>query len=260
MILIGTSGYSFQDWRGTFYPEDIEDGRMLDYYKKFFNAVEINSTYYRIPSATVFYHLDKKTPPDFHFIVKVHKQTTHEREGNREAMESLLKSTEPLIRSGKLKGFLAQFPYSFKDTPENREYILETKKFAGEIPLIVEFRHISWVKNSVYEFLRQNDIPYVCVDEPRLKGLIPPQSIATSEKIGYIRFHGRNEKNWWEGGVGERYDYFYTESELREWIPRIKDLNKKVETLYIFFNNCHRGSAPKNAQMLQKILEEEGIK
>jgi uncharacterized protein YecE (DUF72 family) len=60
MILIGTSGYSFQDWRGTFYPEDIEDGRMLDYYKKFFNAVEINSTYYRIPSATVFYHLDRK--------------------------------------------------------------------------------------------------------------------------------------------------------------------------------------------------------
>ena len=93
-----------------------------------------------------------------------------------------------------------------------------------------------------------------------MKGLIPPQSIATSKKIGYIRFHGRNAENWWEGGVGERYDYLYSESELREWIPRIKELNEKVETLYIYFNKCHRGSAPKNAQMLQKILEEEGIK
>jgi uncharacterized protein YecE (DUF72 family) len=254
MIKIGTSGYSFKDWIGNFYPENIQDGKMLDYYKDHFDTVEINSTYYTIPNPKVFYYLDKKTQDDFHFIVKLNQETTHKRKKNKESVEALFKSVDSLIKSNKLYGFLGQFPYSFKFCNDNLEYLKSTKELCKDVPLIMEFRHDSWLRDETYSFLREYHITYTCVDEPDLKGLLPKQNIATSD-IGYIRFHGRNKTTWYDTSKGDRYDYLYTEEELKEWMKIINEIKDKTRLTYILFNNCHHGSAPFNAKMLKKLLE-----
>jgi uncharacterized protein YecE (DUF72 family) len=252
--IIGTSGYSYEDWRGVFYPQELPKGKMLDFYCKFFNAVEINSTYYRIPHAAVFYQMQKKTPEDFEFIVKVNQETTHIRKKNQIAMKQLIESVQPLVDSKKFSGFLAQFPYSFKNTPQNREYLWETRQLAGNHPLFVEFRNWTWDQPEIIKFLGQHHLFYVNVDLPKLKGLLPPHDLITGES-GYIRFHGRNSFNWWKGTNQTRYNYLYSESELDEWLIKIARLLKTAFKTYIFFNNHPQGKAIQNASMLNQILD-----
>lgn len=252
-IKVGTSGYSFNDWIGSFYPLDIKKGKMLDYYSQYFNSVEINSTYYRIPHRAIFYHLDKKTPDNFEFIVKLHSSTTHSSRRDVQAIKSIIESVSPLIDAGKLFGLLAQFPWSFKMTLKNLEYIDKIRKYCEGIPLFVEFRHKSWDKEEVYSFFREEGIGYCCVDEPALEGLLEPQSIATTG-TGYVRFHGRNKLTWWDSSKGDRYDYLYNENELNEWLERLRALRQKTTKTYIFFNNCHQGHAVKNALMFIEKL------
>ncbi|NOX38633.1 MAG: DUF72 domain-containing protein [Calditrichaeota bacterium] len=253
---IGTSGYSYDDWRGVFYPPDLPRGEMLTYYARFFNAVEINSTYYRIPHSAVFYHLGQKTPADFEFIVKTHQETTHVRQDNETAMRQLIESIRPLDEMGKFYGFLAQFPYSFKNTPENRDYLVKTRELAGVYPLFVEFRNWTWNRPEIFAFLQENDIGYVNVDQPRLRGLLPPQEVVTT-RMSYIRFHGRNKKDWWEGTNETRYNYLYTRQELEEWMIRIAHVLKKSYKTYIFFNNHPQGKAVQNARMLKEMLDSQ---
>lgn len=255
-IRIGTSGYSYEDWRNVFYPAHLPKGKFLDFYAQFFNAVEINSTYYAIPSRETVLKISKKTPLDFAFIVKTNKETTHIRKENAQAIAQLLKALQPMIEMQKFHGFLAQFPYSFKNTEENRRYILQTKALLADHPLFVEFRHKSWAIPPVYSFLRENQIGYVNVDEPALPGLLPPQGIATTE-LGYVRFHGRNKENWWEGDNTSRYDYEYSEEELRSWLGNIGQLLKNTYRTYIFFNNHPRGQAIKNTRQMLKIINEQ---
>jgi len=256
ILKIGTSGYSFYDWVGNFYPEGIQKGKMLDYYSKFFDTVEINSTYYRIPNRSVFYHLSNKTPDNFEFIVKLNQQTTHKIENGIKAVEDVKESVAPIIESGKLKGFLAQFPWSFKNNANAKKYLISIKEKCGDIPIFVEFRNVDWVNKETYEFIKENEIGYCCVDEPNLKGLIPPQSIFTTD-MGYVRFHGRNHKAWWDSSKGDRYDYLYKEEELSEWIEKIREMRKNTKKTYLFFNNCYQGHAVKNAKMLIEMLKNQ---
>ncbi|RMH78314.1 MAG: DUF72 domain-containing protein [Calditrichaeota bacterium] len=250
---IGTSGYSYKDWEGVFYPPGLPNGQKLDFYAQHFDTVEINSTYYSIPNAAVFYHLQRKTPEDFEFIVKTHRETTHGRENSAQAMQELLEALKPLIEADKLKGLLAQFPYSFKNTPANRDYLLHTKELAGEIPLFVEFRNWTWNRPEVFEFLQAHGLGYVNVDQPRLRGLLPPQNIATTD-LAYVRFHGRNRADWWEGTNETRYNYLYSEQELNEWLRPLVDLIRRSRKTYIFFNNHPQGKAVQNARMLKTML------
>jgi uncharacterized protein YecE (DUF72 family) len=255
-LKIGTSGYSYEDWREVFYPKELPKGKMLEFYTQHFNTVELNATYYTIPNNTVFEKLAQKTPPDFEFIVKVNKETTHIRKENEKAISSLMESLQPLIEAGKFKGLLAQFPYSFKNYELNRKYLIQTKKLTGKSPLFVEFRNNTWHNESLPAFLKNYDIGYVNVDEPKLIGLLPMQDYVTS-KFGYIRFHGRNEKDWWQGTNTTRYDYEYTPDELREWLTNINSIIKKTYKTYIFFNNHPTGKAIKNAKQLLEILNTE---
>jgi len=256
IIRLGTSGYSFEDWRGDFYPQNIKKSDMLSYYSKYYKAVEINFTYYSIPHQAVFYHLSEKTPADFEFIVKLNKESTHIREEGFEAFDKIIESCKYLKESGKLYGYLAQFPYSFKNNQKSRRHLVNLKEKSKDTPFFVEFRNIYWVKPEIFDFLNKNEIGYCCVDEPRLKGLISPQSVSTTD-LGYVRFHGRNAKNWWHGTVEERYDYLYTKDELSEWLDKIRELRKKTSKSYLFFNNCHLGYAIKNAQMMGELLNKE---
>ncbi len=255
-LRIATSGYSYDDWKKVFYPKELPKSKMLEFYTQHFNSVEINATYYTIPNYSVFEKLAHKTPQDFEFIVKVNKETTHVRKENKKAISALLHSLQPLIESGKFKGFLGQFPYSFKNNEQNRKHLIQTKEFVGDYPLFVEFRNYTWDNKSLLPFLKGHDIGYVNVDEPKLLGLLPMQDYVTSQ-IGYIRFHGRNEKDWWKGTNVTRYDYEYTPDELKEWLTNISNVIKKTYKTYIFFNNHPTGKAIKNAKQMLEILNTE---
>ena len=252
-IKIGTSGYSFDDWKGSFYPENIQKGKMLDYYVQHFPAVEINSTYYRIPHPAVMANIENKTPNGFEFIVKVPQDVTHKRKEIESAVKEFRECLKPIEDADKLKGLLAQFPYSFKYSQKGLEYINYCRELLKPHPLFVEFRHNGWVNRDMYNYLRDNSIGYTAVDEPQLPGLLKPDMFNTTD-TAYLRLHGRNDKKWWTGGA-LRYDYNYSHEELREWKQKIVKMEDKATKMYIFFNNCHLGQAVKNAHDMMNLLD-----
>jgi uncharacterized protein YecE (DUF72 family) len=229
---------------------------MLGFYARHFGVVEINSTYYRVPNSAMIARMEQKTPAGFEFLVKAHGDMTHQ--GSRDAalFGSFLEAIEPLARAEKLRGVLGQFPWGFKYSPAGLDHLAFLRDALAPHPLFVEFRHASWMREPVFEFLQARAIGYCSVDEPPLHGLIPPVARATTP-IGYVRFHGRNSANWWGRGEGDRYDYDYSEAELRDWVKKIRTLAERAERVYIFFNNCHAGHAAKNAQLMQRLLGEE---
>jgi len=265
MYRIGTSGYYFKDWIGSVYPEKIKKSELLPYYEKElgFNSLEINYTYYHLPDWKTISGMERKTSDNFTFVVKAYKDMTHnikrnekmELEANREVFEKFANALKPLIENGKLGGVLAQFPYSFKANRENAKYIVVFKELLGDMPLYVEFRNIDWIKKEVFDFLKKRGIGYCCVDEPRLKGLVPFVSVSTSEN-GYVRLHGRN-KNWFKANVSERYNYNYSEDELIDIAEKVSKINRNAKDVYIFFNNCHLGFAAKNAIKMKELLNEK---
>jgi len=257
-IYIGTSGYHYDDWREVFYPPGLPSNKMLEFYAQHFGTVEINATYYTIPSVQTFIKLAERTPDNFHFIIKVNQETTHRRKENESALQKLSESVKPLVDAGKFYGYLAQFPYSFKNNEFNRKYLVDTKKVLKSFVLFTEFRNFTWNKPQIAPFLENNDIGYVNVDEPNLKGLLPKQDIVTN-KLGYIRFHGRNEASWWEGEGSERYDYEYPEEELNEWLTNVSNILRKTFKSYIFFNNHPTGKAVKNATQMIEILKSKTL-
>lgn len=254
-IIVGTSGYSFDDWEGNFYPPGLPRGKRLDYYKDHFRAAEINSTYYRIPHAAVFYHMVNKVGDDFEFMVKTHRSFTHDRKDLENQTDQFNEALKPMRESGKLKGYLAQFPYAFRHTAPNLDFIRAGKDLFGDIPLFVEFRHRSWDRPEVFEILKQEGIGFCSVDEPDLSGLFPSKAEITT-RTGYVRMHGRNAANWW-GKAGDRYDYLYSEKELKEWKNKIDSLKSRADRIYLFFNNCHLGQAVRNARMFVELIQKE---
>jgi uncharacterized protein YecE (DUF72 family) len=250
---IGTSGYSFEDWRGEFYPKDVEKGKMLDYYVRYFPTVEINSTYYRIPHPAVMANIAKKAPEGFDFMVKVPQSFTHRRVDIDKDVAEYKSSLEPFVERGTLSGVLAQFPYSFKFDSNNLDYVSICRDAVAPARLFVEFRHNSWVNRSMYDRLRSEEIGYVCVDEPQLPGLLKPDLFATTD-TAYVRLHGRNADKWWNGGA-LRYDYSYSQEELEYWRDKIRKIQDKAKRAYIFFNNCHLGQAAGNAREFMQMLD-----
>lgn len=256
-IAVGTSGYSYIDWRGPFYPSALEKNKMLAYYATEFSFTEINSSYYHLPSPYLFVQLVKKSPENFIFTVKAYKSLTHERqESVKEDAKKFNSSLEPLLAAGKLGAVLLQFPYSFHNREKNRQYLAGLRElFTADIPIAAEFRHHSWAKEAVWGFLRSLEIGYVCVDEPELRGLVGREAVCTA-KTAYVRFHGRNSANWWNHKQSyERYDYLYSEEEIKEWTPRIKNLGKEAKQVFVAFNNHYRGQAVQNAKMMRELLK-----
>jgi len=253
-IRVGTSGYSFEDWRGPFYPERIDKGKMLDHYVQYFRTVEINSTYYRIPHPAVMANIVRKAPRGFDFMVKVPQSFTHRRTDLEEDLGPYRDALEPMMESGKLAGLLAQFPYSFKFSRDELDYLSICREALSPHRLFVEFRHEGWVNREMYDRLKAEGIGYVCVDEPQLRGLLRPDCFATTD-TAYVRLHGRNAEQWWDGGP-LRYDYSYSQEELREWKQKIEKLRAKISAAYVFFNNCHLGQAAGNALDFTRLLGE----
>ncbi len=265
-ILIGTSGFSFPDWVGTVYPEGLPRARWLSYYERElgFSALEVNYSYYTMPSNRTLSAMSAKTSPGFTFVVKAHGSMTHElwtdktRQAlvdNRQAFATFTAGISGLADEGKLAAVLAQFPYFFHRTALNEGYLARFRELMGDVPTVIEFRNRDWHDESAMDILRANDLGYCVVDEPRLSGLMPFYPAATTD-IAYFRFHGRNPR-WFNVPSEVRYDYRYSKGELAELIGPIIDLSKKSRKTMVFFNNCHLGSAAKNAAELAKMVFEQ---
>ncbi|MGQ9683541.1 MAG: DUF72 domain-containing protein [Anaerolineae bacterium] len=254
MIRIGTSGYSYDDWVGPVYPRGLPKSEWLPYYAREFNTCEINYTYYRLPSARTLQAMARKVPADFVFTIKASQELTYGRENTHEAFAAFRAGVEPLVASRQLGCVLAQFPFSFYATPTNRDYLRRFAEQLADLPAVIEFRNRAWLQEETFDLLRELNLGYCCVDEPRLSGLIPPIAVATS-RIAYVRLHGRNANKWWQhDNAWERYDYTYTLEELREWEPKIQSLNEQAETTFVFANNHWLGQAVGAARQLRLML------
>jgi uncharacterized protein YecE (DUF72 family) len=258
MIYVGTAGFSYQDWKGEFYPEKFDARSMLEFYSARFPVVEINSTWHALPSPQRMLSMAERTPDRFKFIVKAYKGITHQYEDNEGDFKGFNGAIRPLVDYGKLAGVLAQFPWGFKNTPGNRDYLRLSRERMSEIPLFVEFRNENWITDSTIELLRELEMGFCCVDEPRLRGLVKPHVYLTARN-GYVRFHGRNYETWWDKNreSWERYNYIYSNEELGEWVPDIERLGRESENTYVIFNNHYRGQAVRNARMMARLLPPE---
>jgi uncharacterized protein YecE (DUF72 family) len=252
VILLGTSGFSYDDWVGTVYPAGLRRDQWLPYYATEFNTVELNVTYYRVPSPRTVEGWVRRTPEGFVFSVKANSGLTHDREDPD--FEGFRKGIAPLIEAGRLACVLAQFPYSFHPSDASRGYLLRVREGMGELPVVVEFRDSAWATDDTFGLLEELHFGYCCVDEPRLKGLMPPIARATGP-VAYVRFHGRNAAQWWDHEQAyQRYDYTYRDDELREWVDKIRDLDRQAEITLVYANNHYRGQSVDTIRKLQQLL------
>lgn len=191
-IFIGTSGYSYRDWIGPFYPSGLRQEDMLAYYAQEFAFNEINFSYYRLPEARTLAGMARKVPKNFLFTIKAYQSLTHQRGDSVPAdAQKFRAALQPLVEEGKLGAILLQFPYSFHNDHVNRSYLRFLRELFPDQPLVVEFRHSSWLKESIWQLLNSLDMGYVCVDGPRL-GKLVTSIVKVTSSVAYARFHGRN--------------------------------------------------------------------
>jgi len=253
---VGTSGYSFRDWVGTVYPPGTPPARYLTHYARWFDAVEINATYYRIPSPKMFEAIVAKVSPEFAFVVKLPREATHQRENLATITKPFRDAIAPLVERGQLAALLAQFPYAFKNSSDSIRHLEQMSGiWTGKgIPVNVEFRHIGWYEPETFETLRNLGLGFVNVDLPPLPGLPRPSNEVTSD-IAYYRLHGRNTKTWWHHEApGLRYDYLYTADKLEAWARRAEEKAGTTRKTFVFTNNCHLGQSVVNALQLHQRL------
>jgi len=255
MMRFGTSGFSYQDWVGGFYPAGMPKREWLAYYAREFDTCEINSTYYALPKPSSLQAMIEKTGEGFLFSVKANQAMTHQQQDNAAVFRAFRQVLAPVVAAGRLACILAQFPYSFKFNRRNWDYLGWFKEQLAELPLVVEFRNAQWLRSEVFDWLRQREMGFCCVDEPHLPNLLPPLAEVTSE-VGYLRLHGRNSAKWWQHEQAyERYDYSYTAQELGEWLPKIRKLDGIAENTFIFANNHWRGQSVDTIRQLRLMLD-----
>jgi uncharacterized protein YecE (DUF72 family) len=266
MIKIGTSGFSFPDWKGTVYPAKLKQSDMLAYYENElgFDCCELNFTYYRPPDPYTIDRMARRVGAGFEFTVKGHKEMTHEIwtdkertvfKKNKPLFKAFVQGVEPLAAGKKLGAVLLQFPTFFKFNESNVEYLAECRERLKGLPLVIEFRNADWLQDETYRLLKKDKMGLCVVDEPHLPKLLPYDPRATSD-LGYFRFHGRN-RQWFNADVHQRYDYFYSKKELKELLPGLKKVEKATKKTFAFFNNCFMGQSAQNAAMMREML---GIK
>lgn len=258
MIRVGTSGFSYRDWKGYFYPPDARQRDFLSYYATRFDTCELNFSYYRIPDARTLARMVEKSEARVEFTMKAFQAMTHSRDASPEILSSFVEAMGPLRESGVFGALLLQFPFSFRRDRKADTYLASLagrlRECWPEIPMVVEFRHRSWVSDESFQRLEALRLGNCAVDEPRIGNLMPPVAVATGP-ISYVRFHGRNAAKWWtHDRPEERYDYRYTDAEISEWIPRIRALESVSDKTYVFFNNHFQGKAADNACRLLDLL------
>jgi uncharacterized protein YecE (DUF72 family) len=307
-IRIGTCSWADESLTRYFYPPSIKGAEeRLRYYTERFDTVEANSTYYRLPARETVERWAERTPDGFvmhvkafgvmtRHPVKLEQLPTDLREGaptdergridrpprefRAEIFRRFHEALEPLRETGKLGGILMQFPSYVVVKPASFEYLEWAQEQLAGDEMLVEFRHASWLEEEkraeTLALLERRGMTYVIVDAPRLDGRnVLPTVVATTSPTAYVRFHGRNAETWNKRvrSAAERFDYLYSDEELREWVAPLGELAERSETVYAMFNNNGRSTipspglgeyaegetvaqAPVNAQMLRALLQE----
>jgi uncharacterized protein YecE (DUF72 family) len=261
-IRIGPAGWSYKDWEGIVYPQ--KPGSKFDplaYLARFFNTIEINSSFYRPPTAsTTNLWIERVSHnPNFIFTAKLNRLFTHERgKATDEDEKEFREGMEPMTAAGKLGALLLQFPWSFKNTDEDRTYLFKLLQRFRDFPLVLEIRHSSWNTAAIYESLAEAGVGICNIDQPLFSKSIKPAALSTSP-IGYIRLHGRNYQDWFRDKAprDDRYNYLYTVDQLEPWIDRIKEIAQKTKETYVITNNHFRGQAVVNALEMKSFVEEK---
>jgi uncharacterized protein YecE (DUF72 family) len=266
-IYIGTSGWSYPKgegtWKGNFYPAGKIDE--LEYYSQYFDAVEVNSSFYRPPDAGIARGWARRVPAGFLFAVKLWQKFTHPRMFREATGEDAViamadvdlfrRGLEPLAGSGKLGALLAQFPPSFKNDEAGRRTLAAVVRTFADYPLAVELRQRSWSDDGrTADFLRENNAAWVQIDEPRFSTSVAAELPITAS-LAYFRFHGRNAADWWTGDNETRYRYLYSPQEISQLAERVKAAAAKAPLLFAFFNNHWKAWAPRNANDMKRALQ-----
>jgi uncharacterized protein YecE (DUF72 family) len=266
VIRFGPAGWDYPDWRGRVYPKPAPRGfDPLAYLARWFDTVEVNSTFYRPARPEVARAWCERVAahPRFRFTAKLWRRLTHEREAyGAEEVAAARGALDAMLEAGRLGAVLVQFPWSFKREPTSLEWLRDLWAALAGLPLVLEVRHASWNAAETYAELAERGIGFVNVDQPLFKRSIGPSAVATS-RVGYVRVHGRNYRNWFreKAGRDERYDYLYTAGELEPWAERTRALSDApgVEDVYVVTNNHFRGQAVANAAMLESMVEEKPV-
>jgi uncharacterized protein YecE (DUF72 family) len=282
--------------QGHFYPPEAKSAEArLRFYSEQFPLVEVDSTYYFPPSERNAVLWIERTPKDFTFNVKAYslltnhptkresiykdlqpqlpndledKKNLYREKLPAEIVEEVWKrfhdALMPLHSAGKLGAVLFQFPQWFVIGRKNKDYVLECAERLKDFRIAVEFRHKSWLEERNVEetlsFLEEHDLPYVSVDMPQgFDSSLPPIAAATARDLAMVRFHGRDKKAWAKKDVSasERFHYEYSEKELEEWVPKIRELSAQSRETHVLMNNCYRDYAVNNARQLGDLLELE---
>jgi uncharacterized protein YecE (DUF72 family) len=242
--LIGTSGWSYNEWSGVFYPS--QSTNKLSFYSKVYRTAEVDSTFYAFPSRGLVLGWARYTPDDFVFSAKLPQAITHEKKlGRGKGVEAdllrFLSLMKPLIAAGKMGPVLVQLPpsFSYEHDLASLKGFLEIAP--EDIKFAVEFRHPSWLREEVWSLLRSKNVANTIVDEP----LLPPDTITTAD-FAFIRWHGKGSRPW--------YNYRYNEAELKAWVPKVKEVTARVKETYGYFNNHFRGFAVENSLKMMGML------
>ncbi len=241
---IGCSGWSYNDWLGRFYPENMDKKDFLRYYVTKFNTAEINSTFYQLPSLSTVWGWTH-VPHYFKFSVKMWKKITHEAQLGKveKLLDEFIETLKPLVMKNKLGVILIQLPPTFTKTTgfEKLEHFLAL--LPSNYKFAVEIRHESWIDESVFKLLEQYNVAWVIFDGPEKFPKVPPKITAD---FTYVRFHGRYERF--------PYAYMYKEEELKEWVPILKNIETQVKEVWLYFNNHFKAHAPINALKMIQLL------
>jgi uncharacterized protein YecE (DUF72 family) len=259
VIRFGPAGWDYPDWRGRVYPKPAPRGfDPLAYLARWFDTVEVNSTFYRPARPEVARAWCERVSdrPRFRFTAKLWRRLTHEREAyGAEEVAAARGALDAMAEAGRLGAVLVQFPGSFKRESTSLEWLRDLWTALAGLPLVLEVRHASWNAAETYAELAERGIGFVNLDQPLFKRSIAPSSIATS-RVGYVRVHGRSYRNWFreQAGRDERYDYLYSHEEIREWVERIRLMQGKTKEIFIIANNHYRGQAAANALEMMHLM------
>ncbi|MBI3939366.1 MAG: DUF72 domain-containing protein [Acidobacteria bacterium] len=258
MIYFGPAGWSYRDWEGIFYPH--RKGKAFDplaFAARYFDTIEINSSFYHPPAASTAGAWAKRISenPRFKFTAKIWQKFTHERQYAGADLDLFLKGIDPLASSSRLGALLVQFPWSFKNENEPRDYLVQLVRRFDGYPLVVELRHASWDTPGVFELLQSMNIGFCNIDQPVIGKSMRPLTIVTSS-VGYFRMHGRNYGNWFrdDADVNERYDYLYDSEELLQARELVGAIAEKSRETYVILNNHRNAQAASNALELQSLV------
>jgi len=257
-VLIGTSGYSYTEWVDSgFYPQGTRTPGMLSLYAEAFPIVELNYTWYQMIRAEAISRMIAKAPKSFLFATKLTRTLTHERERDwQQELKLYREGIKPLEKQ--LAAILIQLPPHFERNIQNRYYLAHLLDGLHGFPLAVEFRHISWARDSVFAELEERQVTLVTVDAPSMPLLFPCLDVITNPDLFFVRFHGRNMQGWQSGNMQKKFDYSYSEEELSLWNQEhLQSLRSRARQGVVFFNNHVCAQAPANGKLLQALLAAE---